>query len=221
MDPVTERFDCTTEPARSEGIAAAQTAIAAKQCIVMPTDTVYGIAADAFSAQAVATLLAAKGRGRNMPPPVLIARVGTMDGLAAEVPEDARLLANFFWPGALTLILRSQPSLSWDLGDTRGTVMLRMPLHPVAIELLRATGPMAVSSANISGQPPATTVLEAKQQLGNAVSTYLNGGECAKGQPSSIVDLSGNKTRLLREGAIPAERIAEVLEIDPEQLRAR
>lgn len=99
--------------------------------------------------------------------------------------------------------------------------MLRMPLHPVAIELLRATGPMAVSSANISGQPPATTVVDAKQQLGNAVSTYLNGGECAMGQPSSIVDLSGNKTRLLREGAISAERIAEVLEIDPEQLRAR
>ena len=90
----------------------------------MPTDTVYGIAADAFSAQAVATLLAAKGRGRNMPPPVLIPQAATMDGLAVDVPDFARELAARFWPGALTLILHAQPSLTWDLGETRGTCLL-------------------------------------------------------------------------------------------------
>ncbi|MGP5163817.1 L-threonylcarbamoyladenylate synthase [Arthrobacter rhombi] len=226
MDPVTERFDCTTEPARSEGIAAAQTAIAAKQCIVMPTDTVYGIAADAFSAQAVATLLAAKGRGRNMPPPVLIARVGTMDGLAAEVPEDARLLANFFWPGALTLILRSQPSLSWDLGDTRGTVALRIPDDSVARDLLKETGPLAVSSANRSGQPAATTAAEAEEMLGESVSVYLDDGPRPPEQegletsslPSTIVDCTRDVLRVVRQGALSLaelrERVPSLLGID-------
>ncbi len=226
MDPVTERFDCTTEPARSEGLAAAQEAITAKQCIVMPTDTVYGIAADAFSAQAVATLLAAKGRGRNMPPPVLIARVGAMDGLAAEVPDDARLLANFFWPGALTLILRSQPSLSWDLGDTRGTVALRIPDDPVARDLLKDTGPLAVSSANRSGQQAATTAAEAEEMLAESVSVYLDGGprpepqddDEASSLPSTIVDCTGDVLRVVRQGALGLaelrERVPSLLGID-------
>ncbi|MDN6300166.1 MAG: threonylcarbamoyl-AMP synthase [Micrococcaceae bacterium] len=214
---MTERFDCTTEPTRSEAIAAAQEAITAKQCVVMPTDTVYGIAADAFSAQAVATLLAAKGRGRNMPPPVLIARVGTMDGLAAEIPDDARLLANFFWPGALTLILRSQPSLSWDLGDTRGTVALRIPDDRIARDLLKETGPLAVSSANRSGQPAATTAAEAEQMLAESVAVYLDGGPRpepledteASALPSTIVACTGEVLRVVRQGALGLEELRE------------
>ena len=98
--------------------------------------------------------------------------------------------------------------------------MLRMPLHPVAIELLRETGPMAVSSANISGQPPATTVAMAEEQLGDKVNVYLDGGEAAVGVASSIIDVSGDQPRLLREGAIPANRIADVLGIAPETLTA-
>lgn len=235
MDPVTERFDCTTEPARSEGLAAAQEAVAAQQCIVLPTDTVYGIGADAFSPLAVATLLAAKGRGRNMPPPVLIPRVGTMDGLAIDIPEDARLLANFFWPGPLTLILRSQPSLTWDLGETRGTVALRIPDDDLARDLLDATGPLAVSSANRSGMPAATTAAEAEEMLAESVAVYLDGGprplplpEAADAAeatadapadpgdpavvpvlPSTIVDCTGDVLRVVRQGALPLEDLRE------------
>lgn len=228
MDPVTERFDCTTEPSRSEGLAAAQEAVAAQQCIVLPTDTVYGIGADAFSPQAVATLLAAKGRGRNMPPPVLIPRVGTMDGLAMDVPEDARLLANFFWPGPLTLILRSQPSLTWDLGETRGTVALRIPDDDLARDLLDATGPLAVSSANRSGMPAATTAAEAEGMLAESVAVYLDGGprplpvpeaaEAAEATggpgvvpalPSTIVDCTGEVLRVVRQGALPLADLRE------------
>ncbi|WP_417218802.1 L-threonylcarbamoyladenylate synthase [Arthrobacter sp.] len=219
---MTERFDCTTEPARSEGLAAAQEAIAAKQCIVLPTDTVYGIGADAFSPQAVATLLAAKGRGRTMPPPVLIPRVGTLDGLATDIPEEARLLANFFWPGALTLILRSQPSLTWDLGETRGTVALRIPDDDLARDLLDATGPLAVSSANRSGHPAATTAAEAEQMLAESVAVYLDGGprpaadaadpEAGEGAaggalPSTIIDCTGEVLRVVRQGALSLEEL--------------
>ncbi|GAA1362345.1 hypothetical protein GCM10009596_21730 [Arthrobacter rhombi] len=222
MDPVTERFDCSTEPARSEGLAAAQEAIASKQCIVLPTDTVYGIGADAFSPQAVATLLAAKGRGRTMPPPVLIPRVGTLDGLATDIPEDARLLANFFWPGPLTLILRSQPSLTWDLGETRGTVALRIPDDDLARDLLDATGPLAVSSANRSGQPAATTAAEAEAMLAESVAVYLDGGPrpavdpdevdapddaVVPGLASTIVDCTGDVLRVVRQGALPLEEL--------------
>ncbi|WP_151641429.1 L-threonylcarbamoyladenylate synthase [Corynebacterium sp. 11A] len=214
-------FDCSQDDKRELGVRTAAAEVAEGKLVVLPTDTLYGLGCDAFNNQAVNQLLATKRRGPDMPVPVLIGSWDTVRGLVHTYTPNAQRLVEAFWPGGLSIVIEQAPSLLWNLGDTRGTVMLRMPLHPVAIELLRATGPMAVSSANISGQPPATTVVDAKQQLGNAVSTYLNGGKCAMGQPSSIVDLSGNKTRLLREGAISAERIAEVLEIDPEQLRAR
>jgi tRNA threonylcarbamoyl adenosine modification protein (Sua5/YciO/YrdC/YwlC family) len=144
--------------------------------IVLPTDTVYGIGADAFNPDAVGALLAAKGRGRQMPPPVLIGNLGALDGLATEIPDDARALAQKFWPGGLTIILRAQPSLAWDLGETHGTVALRMPDHETALALLSRTGPLAVSSANKHGHPAAFTAREAYVQLGDSVSIYLDGG---------------------------------------------
>lgn len=206
---MTERFDCQDAAEKTDGLEAARQAIADKQCIVMPTDTVYGIAADAFSPQAVATLLAAKGRGRSMPPPVLIARPAALDGLAANVPEQARTLADRFWPGALTLILHAQPSLTWDLGETRGTVALRMPDDDLARELLEATGPLAVSSANRSGRPAATTADDAEAQLGESVAVYLADGPrpagaaaAAEAQPSTIVDCTGDELRVVRQGAL-------------------
>ncbi|WKD60985.1 Threonylcarbamoyl-AMP synthase [Corynebacterium ciconiae DSM 44920] len=214
-------FDCSQDDRRELGVRTAAAEVAEGKLVVLPTDTLYGLGCDAFNNQAVSQLLATKRRGPDMPVPVLIGSWDTVRGLVHTYTDKAQRLVEAFWPGGLSIVIEQAPSLMWNLGDTRGTVMLRMPLHPVAIELLRTTGPMAVSSANISGQPPATTAQDAKQQLGSAVSTYLDGGTCAKGEPSSIVDLSGNNTRLLREGAISAERIAEVLEIDPEQLRAR
>src|SRR5262249_30232897 len=114
-------------------------------------------------------------------------------------------------PGGLSLVLRHAPSLSWELGDTRGTVMLRMPLHPVALELLRDIGPMAVSSANLSGSPPAATMSEARAQLGESVAVYLDGGPAGDPVASTIVDLTAAEPRVLREGAVPVAAVAEVL----------
>ena len=173
---MTQLFDCRDPGNRSDAVAAAVAAVKSGGLVVMPTDTVYGIGADAFDSRAVAALLAAKGRGRDMPVGVLVGSWHTIDGLVLYVPDTARELVRAFWPGALSLVVQQAPSLQWDLGDARGTVMLRMPLQQVALELLRQTGPMAVSSANISGQPPATTAAEAQRQLGDLVDVYLDGG---------------------------------------------
>ncbi|MGC0249736.1 L-threonylcarbamoyladenylate synthase [Pseudactinotalea sp. Z1748] len=184
---------------------------------VIPTDTVYGIAADAFTPDAVDALLAAKGRGRQMPPPVLIGDVRTLDGLAIEVPQVVRDLVERFWPGALTVILPAQPSLMWDLGETEGTVALRMPDEEFTLALLRKTGPLAVSSANRTGQPAALSAAEAAEQLGSAVSLYLDGGPATGQQPSTIVDATGERLRIVRQGAISAEELAQVApELAPE-----
>jgi tRNA threonylcarbamoyl adenosine modification protein (Sua5/YciO/YrdC/YwlC family) len=204
-------FDCNRPDSRAAGLAAAATAIRAGGLAVLPTDTVYGIGADAFDSNAVAALLAAKGRGRDMPVPVLVGSWSTVDGLVQSVPERARALIEAFWPGGLSLILAQAPSLAWDLGNTRGTVNLRMPLHPVALELLREIGPMAVSSANSSGQPPAATIEHAREQLGESVSVYLDGGPSRDTVPSTIVDLTQEQPRVLREGAVNRAELAEVL----------
>ncbi|MDQ4490545.1 L-threonylcarbamoyladenylate synthase [Sinomonas sp. ASV486] len=219
MDAVTTAtYNCTDPLQRAEGLAHAQRAIAQKQCVVIPTDTVYGIAADAFSAQAVATLLAAKGRGRSMPPPVLIPRLQTMDGLATEVPAGGRALAEKFWPGPLTLILHAQPSLTWDLGETKGTVALRIPDDELAQALLTITGPLAVSSANRTGQAAAQTASEAREQLAESVEVYLEEGfrpvegtAESGGLPSTIVDCTGERLRVVRQGALSLDAIREIV----------
>ncbi|BBZ32422.1 L-threonylcarbamoyladenylate synthase [Mycolicibacterium confluentis] len=211
-------FDCSDPEQRATGIASAVSAAKGGRLVVIPTDTVYGIGADAFDSAAVAALLAAKGRGRDMPVPVLVGSWHTIEGLVYTVPQSARELIRAFWPGALSLVVRQAPSLQWDLGDADGTVMLRMPLHPVAIEVLRAVGPMAVSSANISGHPPAVSVDQARTQLGERVEVYLDGGPAEQGSASTIVDLSGPAPRILREGPISADAIAKVLDVTPDSL---
>ncbi|MGV3149018.1 L-threonylcarbamoyladenylate synthase [Rothia sp. 11254D007CT] len=204
-----------------DAIATANSAIGAAKTIVIPTDTVYGIATDAFSVEGVGNLLAAKGRTRQMPPPVLIYDQSVLPGLADEISEDARALATEFWPGALTLIFYSQPSLNWDLGETQGTVALRVPNDPVAIELLKNLGPLAVSSANKTGRPAATTAQEAMTQLGNDVEVIFDGGprpenrpegfEAKDALPSTIVDCTSDRLVVVREGAISVERLREVV----------
>ncbi|MBJ7340618.1 L-threonylcarbamoyladenylate synthase [Mycolicibacterium sp.] len=215
---MSETFDCADAALRPVGIASAISALKGGRLVVMPTDTVYGIGADAFDGAAVAALLAAKGRGRDMPVPVLVGSWHTIDGLVYSVPESARQLIRAFWPGALSLVVQQAPSLQWDLGDAQGTVMLRMPLHPVAIELLREVGPMAVSSANISGRPAAVTAADARDQLGDLVEVYLEAGPSAQGAASTIVDLTGAQPRILREGPVTAAAIADVLGIDAQTL---
>ncbi|WP_312855971.1 L-threonylcarbamoyladenylate synthase, partial [Nocardioides stalactiti] len=148
-------FDATSEEERLAAVDAAALAIQRGRLVVVPTDTVYGLAADAFDAEAVQRLLEAKGRGREMPPPVLVSTATTLDALATRVPAYARALADAFWPGALTLVCHEQSSLRWDLGETRGTVAIRMPDHPLTREILDRTGPLAVSSANLTGEPAA------------------------------------------------------------------
>jgi len=203
-------FDCADDAQRAAGLAAAVTAVLAGELVVLPTDTVYGVGADAFSPAAVRRLLAAKGRGREMPPPVLVGTVKAAEALVEDLGPDGQRLIEEFWPGGLTLVCRAARTLSWDLGETRGTVAVRMPEDPVAIDLLRETGPMAVSSANLTGSPAATTASEAREQLGESISVYLDGGTAAGGVASTIVDLTGAEPRLLRRGAISVGRLREV-----------
>lgn len=215
---MTRMLDCRDPLNRSEAIAGATDAVKSGRLVVLPTDTVYGIAADAFDNGAVANLLAAKGRGRDMPVGVLVGSWHTISGLVYSVPDAAHELIRAFWPGALSLVVQQAPSLQWDLGDARGTVMLRMPLQPVALDVLRAVGPMAVSSANVSGQPPATTAAEAQRQLGDRVDVYLDGGTSEQQAASTILDLTGEVPKILRTGPISARAVADVLGVDPESL---
>ncbi|MEU2545186.1 L-threonylcarbamoyladenylate synthase [Streptomyces roseolus] len=205
------RYDCNEATDRATGLREAASAVRRGELVVLPTDTVYGIGADAFGSEAVAELLAAKGRGPGMPVPVLIGSPNTLHGLVTDFSEQAWELVDAFWPGALTLVARHQPSLQWDLGDTRGTVALRMPLHPVAIELLTEVGPMAVTSANLSGHPAPEDCDAAQQMLGDAVSVYLDGGPTPDNAPSSIVDVTGKVPVLLREGALSPEELRKVV----------
>jgi L-threonylcarbamoyladenylate synthase len=204
------RYDCADAAQRSEGLSAAATALRIGELAVLPTDTVYGIAADAFHPAAVRKLLAAKGRGRDMPPPVLVGTVRAASALVEDFGTYGHDLVEEFWPGGLTLVCRASRTLNWDLGDTRGTVAVRMPLHPVALDLLKETGPLAVSSANRSGSPPAATVGRAQEDLGDAVCVYLDGGACPGDMPSTIVDLTGTTPRLLRPGVVSIGRLREV-----------
>jgi tRNA threonylcarbamoyl adenosine modification protein (Sua5/YciO/YrdC/YwlC family) len=207
--------DCSDPNELLTGMRLARVAIGRGELVVLPTDTVYGVAADAFSATAVQRLLDAKGRTRQSPPPVLIPGIPTLDALASEVPDQVRALVSAFWPGGLTIILPARDSLQWDLGDTSGTVALRMPNNRVALELLSETGPLAVSSANLTGQPAATTAESAREMLGDSVSVYLDGGT-GGAAGSTIVDATGllregGELKIVRHGVVSDEAIAEAI----------
>ncbi|RLK47583.1 L-threonylcarbamoyladenylate synthase [Microbacterium telephonicum] len=214
---MTNVFDCRDPQQLLPAVRATRQALSRGELIVLPTDTVYGVGADAFNAAAVAGLLAAKGRGRQSPPPVLVAGITTMRALVAEVPEAVERLVEEFWPGGLTIVLPSQPSLSWDLGDTHGTVAVRMPADAFTLELLEEVGPLAVSSANKTGKPAAIGIDEAITMLGDSVAVYLDGGLSEHGISSTIVDATGlvggaeRPVRVLREGAVPRSELRRVL----------
>lgn len=208
---MTTLFDCRDEQQRSAGVTAAAAAVRRGDLVVLPTDTVYGLGADAFSPEAVRRLLALKGRGRDAPVPVLIGSWRTVNGLVDVLPAAASDLIAAFWPGGLTLVLTAGSGLTWDLGDSHGTVGVRMPLHPVALELLAETGPMAVSSANRTGVAPANSAAAAQADLGDGVAVYLEGGESPELAPSTIVDLTGDSPRLLRAGVVSVADIEDVL----------
>ena len=206
------RYATATDTERDIALNAASLAVQRGQLIVIPTDTVYGIAADAFDADAVAALLAAKGRGREMPPPVLISAATTLDALAVDVPDYARALVKEFWPGPLTVVCKEQSSLRWDLGDARGTVAVRMPDHEVTLELLERTGPLAVSSANKTGQLPARDAEAAEEMLGEDIALIVDAGPVLDLDPSTIVDVTTSPGRVLRRGVLSLEQLNAVLE---------
>jgi tRNA threonylcarbamoyl adenosine modification protein (Sua5/YciO/YrdC/YwlC family) len=207
---VSRRYDCSEPLERTRGIAEAVSAVRRGDLVVLPTDTVYGIAVDAFNPLGVTSLLEAKGRGRDMPVPVLVGSVRAAQALIEDLGSYGQDLIDEFWPGALTIVCRANPNLTWDLGDAKGTVAVRMPLHGLTLDLLKETGPLAVSSANLSGVPAARTAEEAENMLGEVVSVYLDGGASGAGESSSIVDLTGPVPRLLRVGAIPEEKIRDI-----------
>jgi tRNA threonylcarbamoyl adenosine modification protein (Sua5/YciO/YrdC/YwlC family) len=208
---VSERYDCTDPEQRAEGVPAAGAAVRRGELVVLPTDTVYGIGCDDFDATAVASVGAAQGRGRARPPPVGRPTAPPAPGLATQVPDYAQRLMERFWPGPLTLVLKAQTSLHWDLGETNGTVALRVPDHELALELLGDIGPMAVTSANTTGDPAARTVDEAVAMLGESVGVYLDGGPAGEGEPSTIVDCTGETPVTLRLGALSQEDIDAAL----------
>jgi tRNA threonylcarbamoyl adenosine modification protein (Sua5/YciO/YrdC/YwlC family) len=216
-------YDCSVDTELLTGMRLARLALGKGELVVLPTDTVYGVAADAFQPAAVTRLLAAKGRGRQSPPPVLIPGIPTLDALAETVPDEVRALVAAFWPGGLTVILPARSSLNWDLGETAGTVALRMPSNRVVLEILSETGPLAVSSANLTGQPAAMTATEAEAMLGDSVSIYLEDGLAGETYPdadaatgSTIVDATGlltpeGKLRIVRHGVISDDAIRQIV----------
>jgi tRNA threonylcarbamoyl adenosine modification protein (Sua5/YciO/YrdC/YwlC family) len=204
-------YDCRTTADRDRGVAAAVEAAKSGELVVLPTDTVYGIGADAFTPYAITSLHNARGVERRVPPPVLVGSRHTLDGLVYSLPKAARELADAFWPGALTILVEHSPSLQWDLGETGGVVGVRMPLHPVALEVLREVGPMAVTTANKIGQPAPVTAEAAREQLEYSVRVYLEAGEAVDPAPSTIVDVTGDVPKVLRDGAIPFEKLRDVV----------
>ena len=206
------RYTTSTEVGREEALEAAASAIQQGELVVIPTDTVYGLAADAFDQQSVQALLDARGQARSAPPAVLISSATTLDALAAGVPEYARRLVDRFWPGPLTILCKQQPSLQWDLGDTRGTVAVRMPDHRLALELLERTGPMAVSSASLTGHLAATDADQAEEMLGDEVVVIIDDGPSPGGLTSTIVDVRGTTGKILRAGALSVEELNDALD---------
>ena len=202
---------------RDAGIEQAALRLRAGEVVVLPTDTVYGIAADAFRPEGCGRIFTVKGRERRFPLPVLLRSPKQLLGLCTVVPEVTERLMAAYWPGPLTLVVPADPNLRWDLGESQGTVAVRMPLDDVTLEVIRAVGPLAVTSANRSGQPAATTVAEAYEQLGDEVPLYLDDGERRALAPSTIVDLTRTEPVVLRAGALDEEELLAVArgELDP------
>ncbi|GGO62622.1 hypothetical protein GCM10010910_13150 [Microbacterium nanhaiense] len=218
-------YDCSDREQMLAGMRAARQTLARGEVVVAPTDTVYGVAADAFSPAAVKKLLATKGRSRQQPPPVLVGSTDALRALVEQVPEEVERLVERFWPGGLTIVLPAQPSLTWDLGETKGTVAVRQPDNAIMLELLAETGPLAVSSANLTGRPAAIDAASAVAMLGDSVSVFLDDGPVATGVASTIIDATGlagrgeRTVRVLRDGAVSRaelrEVLGELLEADP------
>ena len=198
----------------SDPVAQAAEAARAGALVVFPTDTVYGIGTRPDDPAATARLFEAKGRPRDLELPILVASIAEAE-LIARFDDRARALAGRWWPGPLTLVLpRTSASAEWDLGEDRSTVGVRMQHHPLALALLAATGPLAVSSANRTGAPTPATCDELERVFGEAVAIYLCLDTLLEGHPSTVVDLTGGEPRVLLTGAVDPELIRGFLADD-------
>ncbi|MFT5222553.1 MAG: L-threonylcarbamoyladenylate synthase [Glaciecola sp.] len=195
---------------RVAAVAAAVQALKDGELVVLPTDTLYGVAADAFNPEATAKIFAAKGRSKALPLPVLIRSQKQLLGLVTAIPAPVERLMAAYWPGPLTIVVEHDPNLMWDLGESKGTLAVRMPFDDVTLEVIRAIGPIACTSANLSGRRPAPSAQEAKDQLGDAVAVYLDAGERTGLSASTIVDCTRPEPHILREGPIPGIEALEV-----------
>ncbi|MFZ9284133.1 MAG: L-threonylcarbamoyladenylate synthase [Candidatus Nanopelagicales bacterium] len=201
----------TTDAERNRGFVAAKAALMRGECVVIPTDTGYGLAANPFVPNGLDSLFKAKQRDRGMPVPVFVANLDAALALSYNLSEKAKLLMAKFWPGALTVIVKAHPTLKWDLADPENTIALRIPLNRTALELLTQTGPLGVTTANVSDRPAATDIESAKEQFGSLVSVYLDAGISVGNQPSTIIDATKDQLRLVRAGALAVSEIVEVV----------
>jgi L-threonylcarbamoyladenylate synthase len=198
------------DPAPSEAVARAAAALAEGWPVAIPTDTVYGLAADPFVAGAGDRVFEVKRRPRDVSLPVLVDGIDQALSLATMVPDVALTLMRRFWPGPLTLVIPIRPGLGADLGDDEATVGVRCPAHPVPLALCASVGPLATTSANRHGAPTLTTAEEVAREFGELVPVVLDAGACS-GAPSTVVDCTGLEPKLLREGRIPWAELRSVL----------
>jgi L-threonylcarbamoyladenylate synthase len=204
-------YDCTDPAGRRNGLSAAVSGVQDGLLVVLPAESSYALACDAFSIPAVADLLALKGDPARRPPAVAVPTVRTLDGLATDAAPATRALAEAFWPGLLTLVCTAQPTLRWDLGNSRGTVSLRMPVHPLALELLSRTGPLAFTTAAPTGTPAPRTCETARELLGDDVAVYLDAGPSPWTAASTVVDGRGEVPRVVRLGGVTLEELRSVV----------
>jgi tRNA threonylcarbamoyl adenosine modification protein (Sua5/YciO/YrdC/YwlC family) len=203
------RLDCSDRNGRGRSISTAASAARRGDVVLVPTESSYGLATDAFSVRGVRSIRWAKGQMSQVPLPVLVPSVMTVGGIAAGMSNEARALMTAFWPGALTLLMRAQPTLAWDL-PTDAPLAVRMPLNPVLLELLDKTGPLVVTAANGAGLPAPLTVDEAVEQLGEAWVVALDAGPILPAEPSTIVDVTGEGAVIMRHGGVSAELLREI-----------
>lgn len=196
------------DPPPAEAIAAAAAALREGDIIGIPTDTVYGLAADPWHSGAADRLFLLKGRPRHVELPLLVASEAQALELTTSVPASARRLMEAFWPGALTIVLPRRPDVEADLGDEDETIGVRCPAHPVPRALCEKAGPVATTSANRHGEAPLTSALALAETM-PGVALVLDAGVCS-GEPSTVVDSTGEIPKLLRAGAIAWDRIMAV-----------
>lgn len=204
---MTQRIPCADGAHRERAVSAALAAVRRGDLVIIPTESVYAVATDAFSRRGVDAVRDVKGYDTQVPLPVMVGARSTVAGIAARVPDDARVLMEAFWPGPLTLLLTPQPTLAWDLPPD-APLAVRMPLHPVALALLRQSGPLVVTSANQPGMPAPADVDDAIDQVGPVASLALDAGRLDDASlPSTIVDVSDGTPRVVRLGAIGIEEL--------------